>query len=424
MTKKLCEKNCDSFTSNVNITSNQNANFNNSKILFLFTIITCCFPKAGIATFSLPITAAMILFLLLIIVNIRNFINKSVELSYMCIYIHIIINSIITILLNKNNVSAMNIAYIMVLLSSPLTYIFGGAFELNTSKKILSISLIIVGGFSLLQFIFGVNETAIPGLTIAIGEDYTKKQIFRSGIGISKIPSTYQNGTLLAPFLIISIAFLLQGKDKTKLTYIALFFGLVSLLLSGSRSSLFSVIMILPILIFNILKNVYGQKIKKILIIIFLSPIIIIILFFTLKIIFPDFASQIYNSYVGFTLNDSTLSGRTTQWSDFLLIIKDLNIKELIRFLLFGLSWDNGKHIEGLLLFMKLYGVTSFFAYLCFLISFFIRFRKLSYISYSLIVLMIIFMIDGSVFYPPTLMNVFLILGMSICYLKQGESSI
>lgn len=182
--------------------------------------------------------------------------------------------------------------------------------------------------------------------------------------------------------------------------------------------------MILPILIFNILKNVYGQQIKKILIIIFLSPIIIIILFFTLKNIFPDFASQIYNSYVGFTLNDSTLSGRTTQWSDFLLIIKDLNIKELIRFLLFGLSWDNGKHIEGLFLFMKLYGVSSFFAYLCFLISFFIRFRKLSYISYSLIVLMIIFMIDGSVFYPPTLMNVFLILGMSICYLKQGESSI
>ena len=114
--------------------NNQNVFFKNNKFIFLFTIISFCFPKAGIATFGLPITVSMFLFLFALIVNLREYIDKDIEFSYVCIYTYIIIQSIITILLNIHVMSAMNIAYMMVLLASPLTYLFGNKYELNVSS--------------------------------------------------------------------------------------------------------------------------------------------------------------------------------------------------------------------------------------------------------------------------------------------------
>ncbi len=77
--------------------------------------------------------------------------------------------------------------------------------------------------------------------------------------------------------------------------------------------------------------------------------------------------------------------------------------------------------MEGLFLLMKLYGVTVFSLFAAFIVSFFRKFRRLPCIGCALLVLFVIFMIDGSVFYPPTLMNIFLILGMSKPFLDQTE---
>lgn len=129
----------------------------------------------------------------------------------------------------------------------------------------------------------------------------------------------------------------------------------------------------------------------------------------------------IYNIYIGFTQSDTTFSGRTVQWTDFLSIIMTLDTGELLRFLLSGIPWNEGDHIEGLLLLMKLYGVTVFALFAAFIVSFFRKYRKLPFIGCALLVLFVVIMIDGSVFYPPTLMNIFLILGMSKPFLDQNE---
>ena len=59
--------------------------------------------------------------------------------------------------------------------------------------------------------------------------------------------------------------------------------------------------------------------------------------------------------------------------------------------------------------------------YRVYCIVFFWKYRKLSYIGYALLALLIVFMIDGSIFYPPTLMNIFLVLGMSKPYIEKEE---
>ena len=391
------------------------------KLIFLFAAVSFCFPKAGTATAGLPLTVSMFLFLSALLANAKELTKKRFPLAYAILFMIMGVSSSITVLLNLGNITAMNIAYILVLLASPLTYQFGLKFDLNQSKKTVSAALIFLGSFSLIQWIFGVRETAVPGLTIALGEDYAKKQIIREGIGISKIPATYQNGTLLAPFLIIAVAFLLEVKKKTKPAYFAIALGVVGLILSGSRSSLFAVVCILPFLLFRVIKRADYRQLRLIVMAFSLIPAAAVLLSFFSDSFLKGMTEFIYNIYIGFTQSDTTFSGRTVQWTDFLSIIMTLDTGELSRFLLSGIPWNEGDHIERLLLLMKLYGVTVFALFAAFIVSFFRKYRKLPCIGCALLVLFVVFMIDGSVFYPPTLMNIFLILGMSKPFLDQNE---
>ena len=391
------------------------------KLIFLFAVVSFCFPKAGTATAGLPLTVSSSLFLSALAANARELSKKQFTLAYAILFIIMGVSSIITVLLNLGNITAMNIAYILVLLSSPLTYQLGLKFDLSQSKKIVSAALIFLGSFSLVQWIFGVRETAVAGLTIAFGEDYAKKQIIREGIGISKIPSTYQNGTLLAPFLIIGIAFLLEIKNKTRSAYFAIVLGIIGLILSGSRSSIFAVVCILPVLLFRVIKRAQDRQLRLIVMAFSLLPTAVVLLALFSNSFLKGLTGYIFEIYIGFTQSDTTFSGRTVQWTDFISIILTLDTGGLFRFMFSGIPWNEGDHMEGLFLLMKLYGVTVFSLFAAFIVSFFRKFRRLPCIGCALLVLFVIFMIDGSVFYPPTLMNIFLILGMSKPFLDQTE---
>lgn len=377
-------------------------------ITYLLLIVTLLIPKAGVTTSILPITVATLMYILVIALNFFNYLRLKISSNYIFIYTYLTFSSIITILLNIEALSAMNIAFMIVLLASPLTFLFSKKINCKKSNTIITYILILIGLYSILQFTIGVQKTSIEGITIAYGDDLNKKNIIRSG-WIAKIPSTYANGTILAPTLIILISYVMEIKNKTKVHFIAIMFGLISLLLSGSRSSLFAAFCFLPFLCYHVIKNKSNKKTLYSLLLIF--PISMLLLFVISKI-FPSFINQIYNAYIGFTKNDPTLSGRTTQWSDFINCIKKLNVSGIISFIFIGLPWNYGDHLEGLPLILKLYGVFPFFTYLFFTLSNFIKFRRYIYISYALATLLLIFMVDGSVLYPPTLINLYLLLGI------------
>ncbi|MCA1693238.1 MAG: hypothetical protein LC749_00110 [Actinobacteria bacterium] len=97
--------------------------------------------------------------------------------------------------------------------------------------------IVLACAFSLVQRIWGVTGTAIPGVTRAVGVDYSAKPLQFSGG--SKIPSTYQNGNILgvitAFFFLIAAERILAGKARGR-DRLVLIGTLVATLLSGSRT--------------------------------------------------------------------------------------------------------------------------------------------------------------------------------------------
>lgn len=362
-----------------NLINEKNTPIKNYRIIYLFLIITLLFPKAGITTSVLPVTVATVAYVLSIAANINGYLKSNLSVQIIIIYTYLIVSSFATILFNIQSFSAMNIAYMVVLLASPITFTFGKCLDVKKTNNIIAYILILIGSYSILQFILGVQETAIQGLTIAIGDDFSKKQIIRSG-WIAKIPSTYTNGTLLAPSLIILISYVLEIRKKNALNYFAVIFGIISLLLSGSRSSIFSAILLIPFLCYRIITMSKKNKTLMFSLIFYAVPLFIVILLIILPSLTSEFVDQIYNAYIGFTKNDFTLSGRTIQWADFIQNIKDLDFWGSIRFIFIGLPWNVGEHLEGLPLILKLYGVIPFIVYMYFTLSIFLKFRKMLYV--------------------------------------------
>src|SRR5665648_865200 len=103
---------------------------------------------------------------------------------------------------------------------------------------------IVAAGFGLAQWAFGIEQTKIPGLTIALGDTYaTKNDVIFTGDGqnISKIMSTYQNGNIFgvvaAVFLIVSIA-RISDRKAARHDWLLFFSSGLAVSLSGSRTAL------------------------------------------------------------------------------------------------------------------------------------------------------------------------------------------
>jgi hypothetical protein len=98
--------------------------------------------------------------------------------------------------------------------------------------------------FALVQLAGGLEATAIPGLTQALGDDITDKHnvIYVQGSeNFSKIPSTYHNGNIYglaaAFFLIFSATRVFAGKG-TKLDFTTVIAAVLAIGLSGSRAAI------------------------------------------------------------------------------------------------------------------------------------------------------------------------------------------
>lgn len=91
--------------------------------------------------------------------------------------------------------------------------------------------------FGIVQWIFGVTRFSIPGVTLALGADYSAKPLLFEGG--SKIPSTYQNGNVLGVatgfFFLVAADRLLAG-GGTRRNWLLLGATAAATMLSGSRT--------------------------------------------------------------------------------------------------------------------------------------------------------------------------------------------
>ena len=117
----------------------------------LFEFITMAFPKAGIQVSGLPITINMVLFGVVTIVNFK-YIPKYLKLmpSFIFPYYLLVMFVVISVLINIGNgtITAMTIAMTAVVTLSPLAGLSAMALSTEKSFKIVSISSIVTGGYT------------------------------------------------------------------------------------------------------------------------------------------------------------------------------------------------------------------------------------------------------------------------------------
>ncbi len=147
-------------------------------IINFFIFMTTAFPKAGAVLGGISITVAEILFIIAIIKS-RKEIWKFFRQNKIWFYIYVIyiVTITISIFANIKVAPLFRIAISLVLLISPLAVGIGYKSNFEKTMKIIAISLIIVGGYALLQWTIGIEKTAIQGLIIAYGDSFSNKTI-------------------------------------------------------------------------------------------------------------------------------------------------------------------------------------------------------------------------------------------------------
>lgn len=386
----------------------------------IFLFMTMAFPKAGILIASTPITIAEILFAICIIKYrgyIYNFFKKNKY--WTACYGLYAITIIIATLINLNEAPLFRIAISVVLIISPLSIGIGESLKTSKSIKIITICLIIVGMYALIQWSFGINNTKVEGLTYAYGDTLDDKT---NGYGVDgkeaiKMPSTYQVGNGAGLFYILALAALLSYKFQNKiLKNFAIFIGLIGLLMSGSRSIIIPVVILIPYVIYSLYKKIKTNRGRQIFLLVIFLIFVTAILYITL--FNSDLIEYAYNRYILTTLSDSTGSGRTTMIKESFEEISKLNFLEKVRAIILGVPWEIGATSEGILYTFFKYGIITMISFLAILILPIIKLFKdgNKIMAIGLLGVFIAFCVDSSFNYPPSLMNYFLLAGIFLNY--------
>ena len=296
-----------------------------AKVLFNLLIITIFFnvwfPKAGIKLAGIPLTVGNVFlgltFVLWFLLKIRDRKIKITKLGFIIISgTFYFILKYILIVSKFSNIAAY-MTYIIPLIIYPLMF-FLTADIIDSKEKADKVFKVIYYGFmflcfySLLQFFFGIEKTAIPGLTVNLTDYRTMgSQWFlqkSNGVDVSsaKIVSTYQNGNLLGINLLLLypiIYLALKKKDKGFEVMFSLILFIGCTFLTLSRTAWLGIVLFI---FFGILFE--RDRTKKS----FLVRFLLIILCIICIIFVFNFMPSVANRFLDTSPSDwISMSGRT-----------------------------------------------------------------------------------------------------------------
>ncbi|MCH4158861.1 MAG: hypothetical protein LKF35_01900 [Bifidobacterium minimum] len=388
----------------------------------LFQIVTMIIPKAGIQVGNVPLTANMILLAMVLIKNPNQAILSIQRRRGLgiCYGIFVVFGIITFLLGTAEGFSAFRLAQIITVLASPLAGVIALRTSPERSLKILTLALLLVNFYALLQFIIGIDQTAIPGITYTYGQDLATKT---NGVGMSKLasaqkmPSTFQVGNSLGIFDALGISLILIWKPQTQswrmARYCAIAAGFIGIVLCGSRSTIIPFALVALLLLFQRFKatvpRMRGTYIAGTSLAI--TAGIVYVLLFQRPII-----EQFLTRNLTQTLADPTAAGRTDQWSAMAQGIAGLSTPQLVRLIFFGqgASYDLGG--EGLPTFFTtfgLFGTVAFYGMLIMAIVYLWRNVRTRTVALGVFCVFFAFLVDSSFYYPPNVMMVFIIVGIA-----------
>ena len=391
-----------------------------------------CFPKAGSLVGSIPITVALLLLAFYVFLNFQHVVHVVLVKKVLgCPYLILILIFLISIFMNYGvGIFTMKMAEGVLYIISPLAVVVGWKSNKKETIKCIYYSVFIVSLFALIQFLWGIEKTKIPGLTIMLGDSYSNKTIGygQSGVEAIKMPSTYQVGNAMGIFLIQMLPIVvwdtIEGHIsdlKKEFSGITIFFGVIAVFLSGSRSAIVSTLIVVTPILYSLVKRMTKKQFV-------LFTFLVILAMFIFgefdRILKLGMIDRFYNRYIRETFfgtsGNAGTAGRTNQWSSFFYKIFDLSILEWIRFLFCGLNWNNPRNVEGILYVMSYYGVIAFFVFSTLLIRpIKLGFSINKFWGYSFLSVFIVLCVDRTFCSTPTLMNYFFMFGMAMQQSKE-----
>lgn len=194
-----------------------------------------------------------------------------------------------------------------LLLLGPAGYFLGVRMARRAITPLYFVTLL-VSGYAVIQWRFGVEETAIRGLTTS-DEHVVNQNPITTASGMLKAPSTYNNGNLLAASLLVMVTVLLLASPPRrhwqKLTVIL---ALAAFALSLARSAIFGLALaaiVTWIVQRRARKAIRGARLRLL--------TIGVVCFSVLAVGFPP--GNIVQERVQETLADPTARGRTVQYA-------------------------------------------------------------------------------------------------------------
>ena len=218
-------------------------------------VLTAAIPKAGVVVGGLPLPAMMfVLISAAVMLRLRTGPSKNPGLRIALMTMFWLSYRLLSLYLDGGsltNVAALAGWYglpVLLLLIGPALGTLPNPIGRRWARG-LENGILLACGFSLVQQVLGLERTAVPGITRAVGVDYSSKPLaFEGG---SKIPSTYQNGNILgvvtAVFFLVSTDRVLRGRgsQRDKLIMAA---TAVATMLSGSRTAVIGLVLGLGVL--------------------------------------------------------------------------------------------------------------------------------------------------------------------------------
>lgn len=381
-------------------------------MVFLFA--TMAFPKAGLELAGLPLTLNLILLACVILINpnscvraMRKFRDFGFVYFVLCFFV------LITIMLGlASGSSAFQLSQMIVVLVSPLAGVAVIRVKPELFFKLVCVALIVVNVYGMVQFVVGISEATIPGLTLTYGQDIETKNIGYSTAtdSANKIPSTYQNGNSLGIFNVLAVSCLLsplvlQIWQKTRIA--AILCGLIGLLLCGSRSVLIPFVLLLILLIREFLRQLPTGKRKTAKTILTVGGVLLIVVLVFQRTIIEQF----WTRNVLQTVNDPTAAGRTNQWASSFNNLVSFDGKQLLRLFLFGKDPSMPVGGEGLPAFFFMFGIFAtvlFYGGLLLVASRCWHHRGGRTVALGLLCVVFAFCVDTTYLYPPNLMMFFI----------------
>ena len=289
------------------------------KILCITIFFNIWFPKAGIKISGIPLTIGNVFFAITFILwFLKKIRSNNIPLNKMgisiLIYILIILIKYIFIGDFINNIS-----FIVPLIIYPLGYFLSydlvkNDYEKRKVTKIIVYGFFFITMFAILQFIVGIENCTIPGLTVnytdykELGKFWYMSKSNGVVVSSSKIVSTFQNGNIFGINVLLIFPFVYYYfKDKKEkinlITSLLLFIS--TIFLSLSRACWLGIIIFIFLCIFrdkSIVKNDFMNK--------FLLIILCVISILLVFKYIPSVYNRFFNTKAS---NWISMSGRTEE---------------------------------------------------------------------------------------------------------------